>query len=84
MARILSGIVTSNKADKTITVSVNRRVAHPLYNKNYNITKKYHVHDENNEGLIGDRVEIEETRPISKTKKWKLLKIIERPESLED
>lgn len=83
MARSLSGIVTSNKTDKTITVAVNRRVAHPLYHKHYNVTKKYHAHDENNECLVGDKVEIVETRPISKTKKWKLLRVVERPESLE-
>ena len=78
LKRSLSGKVTSNKCDKTITVIVNRRVKHPLYGKFITRTKKYHVHDDNNEVNIGDIVLIEETRPISKTKSWRLVKILSK------
>ena len=83
MARTLIGTVSSNATDKTITVTVNRRVSHPLYRKKYTVSKKYHAHDPKNESLVGDTVEITETKPISKTKKWQLSRIVERPESLE-
>lgn len=73
--RTFTGKVTSNKADKTLTVLVNRRVKHPLYGKIVTRSKKYHVHDENNQGNIGDVVLIEETRPISKTKTWRLVRV---------
>lgn len=76
--RTFTGKVTSNKADKTLTVLVNRRVKHSLYGKIITRSKKYHVHDENNQGNIGDTVIIEETRPISKTKTWRLVKLISR------
>jgi len=76
--RTLSGKVTSNKTDKTVTVLVDRRVKHPLYGKIISRSKKYHVHDESNEGQIGDVVLIEECRPISKTKSWRLIKILSR------
>lgn len=76
--RTFTGKVTSNKADKTLTVLVNRRVKHSLYGKIITRSKKYHVHDENNQGSIGDTVIIEETRPISKTKTWRLVKLISR------
>jgi len=76
--RTFTGKITSNKTDKTITVLVNRRVKHPLYGKIITRSKKYHVHDENNEGQIGDLVLIEETKPISKTKTWKLAKLVNR------
>ena len=72
------GVVTSNKTDKTITVSVVSNKRHPLYSKVYKVTKKFKAHDENNECNIGDRVEIMETRPISKDKHFRLVKIIER------
>lgn len=72
------GVVTSNKTDKTITVSVVSNKRHPLYSKVYKSTKKFKAHDENNECNIGDRVEIMETRPISKDKHFRLVKIIER------
>lgn len=71
--RILIGTVTSDKTDKTVTVLVERKVKHPLYGKIIRRSKKYHAHDEANEYRIGDQVRIEETRPISKTKTWKVL-----------
>jgi small subunit ribosomal protein S17 len=67
------GVVTSNSCDKTVTVLVTRRVMHPKYKKYVNITKKYHAHDEKNECRLGDNVIIGETRPISKTKCWKII-----------
>ena len=76
--RTLSGTVTSNKTDKTVTVLVERRIKHPLYGKFITLSKKYHAHDDNNQYAIGDIVLIEESRPISKTKTWKVLKLLER------
>jgi small subunit ribosomal protein S17 len=72
------GIVTSNKMDKTITVSVERRMKHPIYGKFVKSTKKFAAHDENNECNIGDTVRIMETRPLSKNKRWRLVEILER------
>src|SRR5258708_30137294 len=77
MARKLTGMVTSDVQDKTITVAVARSVTHPLYGKRYSITKKYAVHDAENQAHIGDKVEIIESRPISKRKSWVLSKIAE-------
>jgi len=74
----LKGVVVSNKMHKTITVLVERLSYHPLYKRNYCVSKKYHVHDEKNEARVGDLVEFELTRPISKTKRWKLVKIIKK------
>ena len=71
--RDLSGTVVSAKGDKTIVVSVERRVMHPLYGKIINRSKKYHAHDEGNEYREGETVRIEETRPISKLKTWKVI-----------
>ena len=71
--RILIGTVVSDKTDKTVTVLVERKVKHPLYGKIIRRSKKYHAHDEANEFKPGDTVRIEETRPISKTKTWKVL-----------
>ena len=71
--RVLSGTVVSDKADKTVVVRVERRVKHPLYGKIIKRSKKYHAHDEGNEFKPGDTVRIEETRPISKTKAWRVL-----------
>ncbi|MEO5707496.1 MAG: 30S ribosomal protein S17 [Alteraurantiacibacter sp.] len=71
--RILIGTVTSDKTDKTVTVKVERKVKHPLYGKIIRRSKKYHAHDESNEFTVGDTVRIEETRPISKTKTWRVL-----------
>ena len=78
MARSLIGVVTSDKRDKTITVSIVSRETHPLYRKQYTKTRKYTAHDEKNEAHVGDRVEIAETRPVSKTKTYALVKIIEK------
>ena len=72
------GIITSDKMDKTIVVAVYDNVKHPLYKKIIKRTVKFKVHDENNECGIGDRVEIMETRPLSKDKRWRLLRIVEK------
>ena len=72
------GIVTSNKMDKTITVSVERKVKHPIYGKFVRKSKKFHAHDEKKECGIGDTVRIMETRPLSKTKRWRLVEILEK------
>ena len=71
--RILTGIVTSNKADKTITVKVERKVKHPIYGKVIKRATKVHAHDENNDAVIGDVVSVKECRPISKLKTWILI-----------
>jgi small subunit ribosomal protein S17 len=71
--KILNGIVVSDKMDKTVVVLVSRFVKHPKYNKYYNTSKKYKAHDEENKYKIGDKVEIIETRPISKDKKFKVV-----------
>ena len=73
-----TGVVTSNKMDKSITDAVKWKEKHPIYGKFVNKTKKYHAHDEKNECNIGDTVKIMETRPLSKTKRWRLVQIIER------
>tara|TARA_Y100001934_G_scaffold281338_1_gene390692 strand:+ start:1594 stop:1860 length:267 start_codon:yes stop_codon:yes gene_type:complete len=75
LARSASGTVVSTKMDKTITVLVERRIKHPLYGKYIKRSKKIHAHDEGNQCQEGDLVTIEETRPISKTKSWKLSSI---------
>lgn len=72
------GVVFSNKMDKSITVAVKWKEKHPIYGKFVNKTKKFHVHDEKNECNIGDTVRIMETRPLSRTKRWRLVNIIER------
>lgn len=72
------GLVTSNKMEKTITVAVERKVKHPLYGKFLKNTSKFHAHDEKNECNIGDTVRIMETRPLSKSKRWRLVEIIEK------
>ena len=71
------GVVFSNKMDKTITVAIKWKEKHPIYGKFVNKTKKYHAHDENNACKVGDVVEIIESKPISKTKKWVVNKIVE-------
>ena len=73
-----TGVVTSNKMDKSITVAIKWKEKHPIYGKFVNKAKKYHAHDEKNECNIGDTVKIMETRPLSKTKRWRLVQIIER------
>ncbi len=77
-ARTVTGCVVSNKMDKTITVKIERRVPHPLYKKYVRRSTKIHAHDEHNECNIGDIVMVQECRPLSKTKSWRLIKIIER------
>ena len=72
------GMVVSNKMDKTIVVAIEDNVKHPIYGKIIKRTLKVHAHDANNECSIGDRVEIMETRPLSKTKRWRLVQIIEK------
>ena len=74
------GVVKSDKSDKTVTVVVQRRVAHAAYSKLMTRTQKYHAHDEKNEYKVGDVVRIVETRPLSKTKRWRVQELIERPE----
>ena len=73
-----TGVVTSNKMDKTITVSVERRLRHPMYGKFVKKSKKFHAHDDTNECGIGDTVRIMETRPLSKLKRWRLVEVIEK------
>ena len=73
-----NGIVVSDKADKTVVVNVQRQVVHPKYGKIVRLNKKYKAHDENNECGIGDTVRIMETRPLSKTKRWRLVEILEK------
>lgn len=74
------GVVVSDSGDKTVTVRVERRFSHPLYGKQVGKSKRYHAHDEENEFRVGDRVRIVETRPLSKTKRWRVAELIERPE----
>ena len=76
------GVVTSNKMEKSIVVSVVKRVKHPMYGKFVLQTKKFVAHDEKNDCNIGDTVRIMETRPLSKTKCWRLVEIIERAKQL--
>ena len=78
MAKTLTGIVTSSSRDKTITVTVTSRETHPLYGKQYTISRKYTAHDKDNQAQVGDRVRIVETRPISKTKSFTLAAIEEK------
>ena len=73
-----TGIVVSDKMDKTIVVAIRERVKHPLYGKIVNRPKKFKVHDENNECGIGDKVRVMETRPLSKDKHWRLVEIVEK------
>lgn len=78
--KVRTGVVVSDRADKTVVVKVERRFPHPLYGKQVTRTKKYHAHDEANEYRVGDTVRIVETRPLSKTKRWRVLELIERPQ----
>jgi len=77
--KIRVGVVVSDKAHKTIVVRVDRRLAHPLYGKSVARSKRYHVHDEKNEYKVGDTVRITETRPLSKTKRWRVIGLVDRP-----
>jgi small subunit ribosomal protein S17 len=76
--KVRVGTVVSARAQKTLTVTVERRVSHPLYGKQITRTKKYYAHDENSEAREGDVVRIVETRPLSKQKRWRLVEIVER------
>lgn len=78
MAKSITGVVSSNKTDKTIVVTVRERKTHPLYRKQYTTSKKFMAHDEKNAANVGDKVIIEETRPISKRKSFTLVKVVEK------
>ena len=78
LRKIRVGVVTSNKMTKTITVAVERKVKHPIYGKFVKKTTRFHAHDEKNERSIGDVVRIMETRPLSKTKRWRLVEVVEK------
>ena len=78
MAKTLTGIVTSDKRDKTITITVTTRETHPIYGKKYTVNRKYQAHDEKNEAHIGDKVQISEIRPVSKTKAFTLANVESR------
>ncbi|BBE50064.1 30S ribosomal protein S17 [Ferriphaselus amnicola] len=81
LKRTLTGTVTSDKMDKTVTVLIERKVKHPLLGKIIRVSKKYHAHDENNEFRQGDVVVIEECRPLAKTKAWRVAKLVEKSEA---
>lgn len=76
--RTIIGRVTSDKSDKSLTVAIERRVKHPVYGKYVRRRTKLHVHDENNEARSGDLVAISECRPVSKTKTWRLIRVVEK------
>ena len=78
MAKTLTGVVTSDVADKTITVTITSHETHPIYKKQYTVTRKYAAHDENNDAHKGDTVRIVETRPVSKRKAFKLDEVVKR------
>lgn len=78
LRKIRIGVVSSNKMDKTVTVAVERKVKHPIYGKFVKKTSSFHAHDEKNECSIGDVVKIMETRPLSKTKRWRLVEVVEK------
>lgn len=84
MAKTLVGIVSSDKTDKTIVVTVSTRKTHPLYRKQYTVTKKFMAHDEKNQAQTGDKVAIIETKPLSARKRFSLSRIIEKPVLRED
>ncbi len=76
--KVLLGEVVSDRMQKTITVKVERRIRHPIYERVVKRSKKYHAHDEHNQCQVGDQVRIMETRPLSKTKRWRLVEIVRR------
>ena len=76
--KVREGIVISDKMDMTLVVAVNERVRHPRYGKTVQLTKKLYVHDEKNDAKVGDRVRVQETRPLSKLKRWRLTEVVER------
>ena len=79
MARTIVGVVSSAKGDKTIVVTVHTRKTHPIYHKQYSVSRKFMAHDEKNQAEVGDKVSIVETRPISRRKRFSLEKVIEKP-----
>ena len=81
--RTMTGVVVSDKMDKTVVVRVERKFSHPIFKKVVKTTKKYKVHDEKNECLEGDFICIQETRPLSKQKRWRLLNVVTRNNALE-
>lgn len=78
--KVRQGTVVSDAMDKTVVVSVTRTLSHSLYGKQVSRRKRYHAHDEGNEYQVGDIVRIEETRPLSKQKRWRVLELVDRPE----
>ena len=80
--KTMTGVVVSNKMDKTVVVKVERRFAHPVFKKVVKTTKKYKVHDEKNECVEGDFIRIQETRPLSKEKRWRLMDIVSKEKTL--
>jgi small subunit ribosomal protein S17 len=76
--KVRQGVVVSDKMDKTVVVRVERRTIHPLYRKTITRSEKFHAHDETNDANVGDVVRITETRPLSATKRWRVLEIVER------
>ena len=78
LRKVRQGVVSSNKMDKSVTVAVKWKEKHPIYGKFVNKTKKFHAHDENNECNDGDTVRIMETRPLSRTKRWRVIQLVER------
>lgn len=84
MSKTIIGTVSSDKTDKTIVVTVQTRKTHPIYRKQYTVSKKFMAHDEKNEAHVGDKVAIVETRPLSKRKRFALERILEKPALRED
>jgi small subunit ribosomal protein S17 len=84
MAKTITGVVSSDKGDKTIVVTVQTRKTHPLYRKQYTVSKKFMAHDEKNEAQVGDKVSITETKPLSARKRFTLERIIEKPKLREN
>jgi small subunit ribosomal protein S17 len=82
LKRTLTGTIVSDKMDKTVTVLIERKVKHPVLGKIIRVSKKYHAHNENNEFHQGDVVTIEETRPLSKTKAWRVAKLVEKADAV--
>jgi small subunit ribosomal protein S17 len=82
LKRTLTGTIVSDKMNKTVTVLIERKVKHPVLGKIISVSKKYHAHNENNEFHQGDVVTIEETRPLSKTKSWRVAKLVEKADAV--
>jgi len=82
LKRTLTGTIVSDKMDKTVTVLIERKVKHPVLGKIISVSKKYHAHNENNEFHQGDVVTIEETRPMSKTKSWRVARLVEKADAV--